>query len=56
MESEILIARICIIYLSFIEFNGVTDHKSIVVKYNYLEYTAGSWASHYRKLQYSITE
>jgi ankyrin repeat protein len=56
MESEILMARICIVYLSFTEFDGATDHKSALVKYDFLKYAAGSWASHYRKSQYSATE
>jgi hypothetical protein len=56
MELEILMARICVVYLSFTDFDEATDHKSVAVKYDYLEYAAGSWASYYRKSQYSATE
>jgi hypothetical protein len=56
MESEILMARICVVYLSFTDFDGATDHESATVKYDYLEYAALSWPSHYRKSQYSATE
>jgi hypothetical protein len=56
MDSEILMARICVVYLLFTEFARATDHKSAAVKYDFLEYAACSWASHYRESQYSATE
>jgi ankyrin repeat domain-containing protein 50 len=56
MESEILMARICVVYLLFTEFDRAMDHKSAAVKYDFLEYAACSWASHYRKSQYGATE
>ena len=49
-------ARICVVYLLFTEFDRAMDHKSVAVKYDFLEYAACSWASHYRKSQYSATE
>jgi ankyrin repeat protein len=55
-ESETLMARICITYLSFTEFDRATDQLSAAIKYSYLDYVAGSWAAHYREAQYSATE
>ncbi|KAF2489696.1 hypothetical protein BU16DRAFT_495019, partial [Lophium mytilinum] len=55
-ESETLMARICVTYLSFAEFDGARDFASSVVEHRFLEYAADSWASHYRKIQHSAIE
>jgi ankyrin repeat protein len=50
-ESETLIAKTCITYLAFTEFDGAMDRTSTAVEYGYFDYAAGSWAAHYRKAQ-----
>jgi hypothetical protein len=55
-ELETLMARICITYLSFTDFDKGTDQIFAVVKHGYLDYVASSWAVHYRKSQDRSTE
>ncbi|KAF1817296.1 hypothetical protein P152DRAFT_463500 [Eremomyces bilateralis CBS 781.70] len=55
-DSELLMARVCLIYLSLTEFDRATDQISAAVKHGYLDYAVGSWAAHYRKAQHSATE
>ena len=62
-ESELIVARTCILYLLFTEFSGnwdigeETKHekyskvKPRIDKHQYLGYAATQWAAHYKKAQ-----
>jgi ankyrin repeat protein len=56
IESETLLARICLTYLTFIEYDRTTGSTSTTAKYGFLGYAASSWASHYREVQHAATE
>jgi ankyrin repeat domain-containing protein 50 len=63
VESELVIARTCISYLLFTEFDSYFDKrgesrgeryskvKEIVENHHFLSYAASQWAAHFRKAQ-----
>jgi hypothetical protein len=60
VESELLMARICITYLMFTVFeDGIindTHTEMNDANYGYLDYAASFWATHYTKVQSKSTE
>ena len=53
MESEFLMARICITYLMFRSFGDdfKADTAAAIKEYGYLEYAASFWGTHYKEAQ-----